>query len=137
MTDENPDATPNLTDSVRLSSTESTDKKFFAARLRQLDDSKLNPAESKHNPMIWHRSFRGQCWECKEAVNRFIVKTPEFHAYHIIIPAQEIIVCVPFQTHCHSAACRHKRENIKPNFTPPRYDDVFFEGLAQLDEAAK
>jgi len=64
MTDENPDATPNLTDSVRLSSTESTDKKFFAARLRQLDDARLNP-------------------------------------------------------------------------TPPRYDDVFYEGLARLDEAAK
>ena len=28
-------------------------------------------------------------------------------------------------------------EAVKPKYRPPRYDDIYFEGLKQLDEAAE
>jgi len=97
------DATPKLTDSARPNPTESKDNQFRDARVRQLDEASLL------KPMKWHRLYFNQGRECGKAGNRFVVDVPDFIGINMDINL-EMIVCVPFQTHCHSAACRHKRE---------------------------
>ena len=51
--------------------------------------------------MKWHKSYREQGQECKKTGNRFIISWPWYD--------QDIVVCVPFKTYCHSKACVEKR----------------------------
>ena len=48
--------------------------------------------------MKWYRSFQKQGVECRKAGNQFKISFPHY--------SNDLIICVPFKTYCHSAACR-------------------------------
>ena len=54
--------------------------------------------------MDWYKSYQRQGIECRKTGNQFNVKYP----WH----DQDIIICVPFKTYCHSKACFEKRAKI-------------------------
>ena len=60
--------------------------------------------------MKWYNSYQKQGAECKKTGNRFTIKYPWTDA---IGCDQNVIVCVPFKTYCHSAACKEVR--IQPD----------------------
>ena len=54
--------------------------------------------------MQWYKSFQKQGIECRKTGNKFNIRHPCL--------SQEITVCVPFKTFCHSFACLGKRQEI-------------------------
>jgi len=69
--------------------------------------------------MKWRKSFREQGVECRQAGNQFLVEVPAARGFFkpkpgfaAVIPACSVIVCVPFKTYCHSAACREMRKEL-------------------------
>jgi hypothetical protein len=64
--------------------------------------------------MKWYKSFQKQSQECHKTGNRFTMKLPQYIPDKINT-GYDIIVCIPFQTFCHSKACfeMRKKEGIE------------------------